>query len=258
MLSYMFLKLGLIASANLSITENLAGIFYSNAMVFAQPCSNTWFILTLFLVELLFYGLKTVCRTDRDLGFAVGLLFLLGYANTLSEYNQPLPWHLGTVFVVIVFYFAGYLLIKNIERFQNLLENNKKLIAVCCAFLLLAGGCACFCNAYISTHGNSYGSVLLFLMSTFCNIFVFVYVSMFLKNATVLKNIGQYSLFYLGYHVLLIGVLKKYLPWFQVNTWTILFFSLCLLAVLYPFAWMCYRYMPILVGKLPSPKSKRA
>ena len=109
------------AITKFSIPEFLIGMFYSNNLgSYDAPSNATWFITTLFLVEILFYVLKRVLKTDKELLFGVSLLGIIGYANSISKYHYDGPWHIQVVFTAIVLYYIGYIFMKNIEWFKNI------------------------------------------------------------------------------------------------------------------------------------------
>ena len=51
----------------------------------------------------------------KDLFIMTTICALIGYLNSISKYEIYGPWHIETVFTAVLFYFLGYIFMKNIH-----------------------------------------------------------------------------------------------------------------------------------------------
>ena len=249
-LSVILFKVGVLEEFN--YLDNIMGIFYSNGEKLPFPSSPTWFLITLFISELVFFFLKKNSTNDFNLGISVCVCGLIGYVNSLSEYQIFAPWHLNTVFMAVVFYYAGYLFMKNIKKFDYVFENKKRMFLMGCE-LGLIGLIFEYYNRRVSMHANVYGSITLFYISVFATIFgLILFVRLFLNKSYIFKRLGQNTIFYLGYHLLAIQILWYFMPAFKKGNLKVLALSIMVCAILLPISILAKKYFPILIGKLPS------
>ena len=229
----------------------LIGILYSNDNVFPMPCGVTWFITALFLVEVLFYILNKISKDDSQLFIFVMIMGIIGYVNNLSSFQIHSFWHFETMFTGVVFYFAGYMIIKYIKKIENFFNTKSKMLMLG-ALLGIVGLIIAMANRRISMYANVYGSIILFYTSSFATISALIlFVKLFLKNSKFFKNIGMMSLFYLAYHNIIIIILNHYFKvFFHKTTLHLLLMSIIVCLILFPLAKITYKYFPILVGKI--------
>ena len=226
------------------------GIFYSSNKILPTPCNPSWFLVAIFLVDIIFYLLKKCTKNDFELGVVSIICALISYVNSLSKYQIRSPFHLESVLMGVLFYFLGYLFIKNIKKFDFILKDKLRMLL----YGLTLGGIG-FITAYVnrraSMDANLYGSLTLFLLSSFCSILGFVlFVNIFLKKSHFLKTIGQNTIFYLGYHYMFaLIIMKFYTKLFNSNIYTLLI-SIGMTIVLYPLSILVKKYCPILIGKV--------
>ena len=77
-------KLGIIS--HFEYLDNVAGTIFSNNSILPIPCGASWFMLSLFLVDIMFYFFKKYSRNDFELGIACAICGLISYANSLSMF----------------------------------------------------------------------------------------------------------------------------------------------------------------------------
>lgn len=231
------------------IKEYILGLFYSNEMVFEAPIGATWFLTTLFFVQLLFYLINKISHDDKDLFKFSFLCAVVGYVNSLSSYKFHSPFHLETVFTAVFFYFLGYIFFKYIHLFKKLFEKNHLMLFL--GMLLL--GVSLFCidvNSKISLHANLYGSIVLFYISSLFLIFgLILFINIFLKKSYFFRKVGENSLFFLIYHVFLISIYKHFFPIFVTNNLYIFLLSIIITILMFPLALLVHKKIPILIGK---------
>lgn len=231
------------------ILEYIGGIFYSNTEVLIAPSGPTWFITNLILVEVLFYGLNKISKNDKDLFIMTTICGLIGYVNSLSPNKIHNVWHLETAFIGVVFYFIGYIFIKHKNKFDNFFKKKSYMFST--GFILgVIGLVSCLVNRRVSLHANLYGSITLFFISSLSTIFALIcFVRLFLNKSYLFKNIGKYSLFYLGYHNILIMLYREFFPNIDKGNVRIFLLGCIVTLVMFPFAMLVYKKCPILIGK---------
>lgn len=243
-----FYKTGIIASFD--YIGYIGGVFYANNKILPIPAGPSWFLISLLLVDIIFYFLKRNTNSDFELGVSCFICALISYVNSLSKFQIRGPFHFEAVLMGVMFYYLGYLFIKNIKKFDFLLKDNTRML-----FYGLALGSIGFVTAYVnrrvSMDANLYGSITLFFISSICTILGLVlFVNLFLKKSHFLKTIGQNTVFYLGYHSMLILVMKHfYIKLFNSNLYVLLI-AIGMTIVLYPLSILVKKYCPILIGKI--------
>lgn len=233
----------------ISIKEYIIGIFYSNEMVFEAPIGATWFLATLFLVQLLFYLISKISKDDKDLFKFTFLCAIIGYVNSLSSYKFHSPFHLETVFTAVFFYFLGYIFFKYIHLFTKLFS--KKYLMCCLGILLLGISLLCIdVNSKISLHANIYGSIILFYISSLSLIFgLILFINTFLKKSYFFRKVGEYSIFFLIYHVFLISIYRHFFPIFLSNNFYFFLLAVIITILMFPLSFLVHKKIPILIGK---------
>ena len=230
--------------------EHIMGMLYSHDEVYRIPVGSTWFILTLFLVQVMFYLINKISRDDRDLFFLSLFSALVGYLNSISEYEIYGPWHIETVFTAILFYCLGYLFMKYKHYFSSLLESKIKSFVLGFALFIISLFFV-MVNSRVSMHSNWYGSIVSFYISALSCIFGLVlFVNLFLKKSILFKKIGEYSMFYLAYHSFLIILYRHFFPIFMSGNLNFIILSIIISFVLIPFAIIVYKKFPLLVGNI--------
>ncbi len=226
------------------------GIFYSSNKILPTPCNPSWFLVSIFIVDILFYLLKKYTKNDFQLGLSCTICALISYVNSLSKFQIKTPFHIEAVLMGTMFYFLGYLFIKNIKKFEFILKDKFRMLSYGLTIGSI-GFITAYVNRRVSMDGNLYGSITLFFTSSICTIFgLILFVNMFMKKSHFIKIIGQNTIFYLGYHYMLALVLMKFYPkLFNSNLYTLLV-SIGITVVLYPLSILVKKYCPILIGKI--------
>ncbi len=179
----------LISTLTLGTKEQLLGIF--------------WFVTALFNVNVLFCFINyfidklvctELCKEKEKIIFAV--VFTLFIAGSLLAFaNIILPRHIDTVFVVIVFYYSGYMYRKHEDRIP--INNNYLVIAL--ALLLLN---SLYGDIRIDSH--RYVNPSFLLVNSFLGIYAIIGISKYLvanlKNGNVLEYIGEHTFIIMALH----------------------------------------------------------
>ena len=212
------------------------------------PCIQSWFLLALFIMDIIFFILTKITKNDIELTIGVILLFILGYFYSETDYTFLVYWHFDTALIGLLFYYCGYIFMKFIDKFNLIIKNNKSLLLILITFPL--GYYLQHLNGRVSMNANNYNNIYLFLLSSFITIFsLIIFVNLILKKDKLFNKVGIMSIFYLGYHSCLLTPIKHfYNPLFSTDILTIIT-SFVVFIILYPISNICLKYVPIVVGK---------
>lgn len=185
------------------------GIFFNLYVIICSASRyliNTplWFLPCLFITEALFFVLKK-CFKDH---YIVIFTIIFSFIGFLYHSCIPLrlPWGADIAFTGIVFYSAGYLFRNNYENI--FFRKNCSFIL----FLFLMQIVLSFANPIVDMYSLNYNNYVLFYISAFSGILTYTYFFKMIKPLEILKFYGRNSLTILGFHYLIISVLKYLLP----------------------------------------------
>lgn len=233
-----------------SIVSLLVSTAYSNPTWSSLPISASWFLTTLFLTTLLFYGIVRASKKKNSVIFGVSAAAgLLGYGISLVEdINLLYPWHISTVPVACFLFMLGYMFMEYRDRIDKVLITRKMPV-----WILLAGGLgyiAARYNVKITMGLNHYGNFILFAVSVAAFSLAFYMISRIIPPFGVLKLIGRNTVVYLCTHELLIiamTVLSSSTAALVSNH--VIIASLIIFIVLIPVAYIVERWLPLLIGR---------
>ena len=231
---------------NLDLTQNIIHIFkgYSNTL----PCIQSWFIICLFVIEVLFYAITKYIKNDKSVALAVIAVFILGYLNSIYSLSFLKFWHIDTALVGLLFYYLGYIFMKYLPVYNKVLLENKYIVLS--GLLLVIGYLLQSVNGKISMNGNEYANVAIFLLASMVTIIgILVFVNIILKKSKLFRGIGVMSIFFLGYHGFILTIFKSFYPSFLSSDILTILTSFITLLIIYPIAVLALKYTPILVGK---------
>ncbi len=232
-----------------SYIKYILGTMYASNRILPIPCGPSWFLLSLLLVDIIFYFFKKNCKTDFELGIVCSICGIISYVNSISGYQIRGPWHIEAVFTGIVFYYIGYLFMKHINKFDFILKDKWRMFFY--GLLLgMLGFAGQYINRRVSMDGNLYGSIFLFYFNSLCSISgLILFVNLFLKKSFVFKDVGKKTTFLLGYHNLFILTLKHYWPLFDSGNLNMFVCALIVFIVTYLLSFPVYKFLPFLAGK---------
>ena len=247
-LDILYYKVGIIS--NFSFIKSFLGVFYSSNRVLPIPCGPSWFLVSLFIVEMIFYFFKKNTKTDFELGMACTICGIISYVNSICEWQIRSPWHIEAVLMGVLFYFIGYLFMKYINKFDFILKDKFRLFFYGAA--LGAGATAVqYFNRRVSMDGNLYGSITLFLICSLSFIAALImFVNFFMKKSKFFNNIGKNTVFYLGYHYMIALVLMRYFPKYFNSSLYVVLIAMGITIVMYPLSLLVKKYIPVLIGKI--------
>lgn len=212
------------------------------------PCIQSWFILCLFVIEVIYFIFMKITKNDIQLTVLVLITFFLGYKYTLTDYTNLQYWHIDTALIGILFYYFGYMLMKYIDKISFILKSYWSIILLLILFPL--GYHIQYMNGRISMNVNRYNNVNYFIIAASITILAIVILTnLIMKKDVFFKKVGIMSLFYLGYHGFIITPIKTFAHEILENNIYVILIAALTFIVMYPISKLVYRYCPIMIGK---------
>ena len=219
------------------------------------PCIQSWFLLSLFIIDILFFIITKITRNDIELSILIFILFILGYFYSKSDYTFLVYWHIDTSLIGILYYYIGYMFMKYFNKIRFIFSNIKSLILI--IFTIPVGYYLQYINDRVSMNANRYNNIYLYLVSSIITIFsLVVLVNILLKKDKLFNGIGKMSIFYLGYHGVLLTPLKEYSKVMLSNNILTVITAFILILIFFPISKLALRYCPILVGRFKKEEVK--
>lgn len=237
----------------------------SEAIVAIVTCVNTqaytgyygrlWFLPCMFVSDMLFYGIRKLCR-GKQLGMwlCAGLMLAISW-YTSNRLQSRLPFASDTAFFAVFFLLLGYLLGKQISWLTE-----KKHVAwdaaILLGLLLIMRKCVlsgkAFCWMYVNRYGE-YGYTLGAAISGTLAFFIIVKWFYALVNKI---GVGKNLILWYGYHSL--GTfpihlsikiwMMNHIPW-DYRPWYVVFVAMLIVNI--PIVNFITKYMPFMLGKFP-------
>ncbi|MBR6349417.1 MAG: acyltransferase family protein [Lachnospiraceae bacterium] len=249
-----YLNFAVIRGKSVSILNLIIGMFYSNQDRIKAPTDATWFLLTLFLAEIVFDLLERVLKRDSTKLLIAGIgLGLLSYVDSISGKHILYPWHIQAVPMAVFFIALGYWFMENKDRVVktfDIIFKNIFLRVLCLLIIFAAGTFLALKNGKVSMPGSQYQSIILFIIVYFCLAGVLTYISIWMKPLWIFKFIGKNTIFYMAAQCVILSTLTGLFPW---ASWLVkncpYAMAIILIIILIPLSMFINKFLPFLVGK---------
>ena len=207
-------NIGFSAGENLSVKENFIGIFLANDVTGLSQMSwggQLWFVPALFLVENIYYFF---CKFKEKIRVILAICCLILNVILSKFININIPWSWLTVLVAINFYTCGNLL-------KNIILKREKINNIYIVIFFVLNIVSKHFNGGIEMYSNTYGNMLLFLISSYSGImFLIFFIKSFIRQSKIFEFIGKNSLAILAFHkrvqtftkLLFLYLLQKEIP----------------------------------------------
>ncbi|MBF0505103.1 MAG: acyltransferase family protein [Candidatus Omnitrophica bacterium] len=216
-----------------------------------QPLDKAlWFLLCLFVAEILFWKINSCCNRKQLPLMIIGLVIL---SFILSILNLPkLPWSVDVAITASVFYGIGFLY----KDMVMIWMNNKNFIPSL-LFLLIINLLCCSLNGITSINGN-HGNFILFYISGIAGVLFLIGISKLIIVNSTIEIIGQNTLIIMGmsgisFFVLrgIIYLITKSLPMMtsEVPIFIAVAYSILQILFLIPIIHLLNKYFPFVIGR---------
>lgn len=175
----------------------LGGIKYSLLIISgfgsAPLAGALWFLRALFMVSVLFLGIKLLTKNCKGENKKEILTFMVVFGFLVLGYKTQLPYSISASFVALFFYYIGYLYAKNMGRIKINL-----IFFIMAAIVVMYSSCI---NT-VDLAFNKYTYLSLFILSSICGSYCVLFISEKIKQHKTLEFIGQKSLPIMIFHFL--------------------------------------------------------
>ena len=229
------------------IIEILKGIIIGNANINMIVNGPTWFILTLFLGEILFYILYKIFNGDRKHLFNVSiLLIIIGYVEAITSRKLLMPWDINLLPVACALIIIGYLAYGYIKENEEKIKKTNILIPL--ALMAIGLYISVWVNGNVSFGGNNYKSIILTFSALFSTIAGLTLILTKIKKCSLLSFIGKNSLIILAIHKPIIYIVRYFVPSFKTVSWNSTLIGILVFIGILPITYLIQRFAPFLVG----------
>ena len=231
-----------------SFIKVLIGIFYSNASVVRAPSNATWFLMTMFLTQIIYYTLYHYLKDDKSVFIMSCVMCLTGLIAPLGKEEFDAPLHLDVALVAQFYYGSGYILRKNFRYFQKCLANKTflKILAI-----VIIASFFCLINKQVDLSNELYRNFTYTLITSLSFSFVLIYVvfrsGLHFKD---LSYIGKNTLIILALHIPLLRILQAFFPLFQKNQVYAVLASIIIFIIMIPIIWFINKFLKFII-KMP-------
>jgi len=223
-----------------------------NHIFFNQPL---WFLTSLFVIEMIFFGLSKWLRNNYFIMIAilVSSILVVQKFGPLSS-GLIVPWSIDQSLFYLVFFGMGHIL-RNAGMFDNDLKKSPIIISLSVAFVIFV--------FYPSVFVKIIGLIGIPPLAMYLHQFLFallgisfvIFVSQFLSSISLLNYLGKNSLILMALHIPL--GFNLYHMWIRgklgvtienLNTFG-LAVTIFTVIILLPVSYLINRYFPIMLGR---------
>lgn len=215
---------------------------------------NLWFIPCLFVVEIMFFIIKKICRDNLlSISFLSLVICVIGYF--WSETRVTIPWRLDTALICVFFLFIGYFL-RYLSDTKKIILTSKMFLFSFLVYIILA---FVSFNLYqwknLDVNQNYYYNFLLCIIMIIVGIIVLFSGCKILPSCWLLNFIGQNTLTYFTFHLffakIVFKVFERFTNVLEYIGFLPLAISICIITLIFmiPFVKLINKYFPFIVGK---------
>lgn len=196
----------------LTVVQAFKGIFVGNSLIVASPSNALWFLLVLFLANIMYMFITKAAKGSEVVTFTLVILCgLIGFADRAVAQI----WHLNVAFSSVVLLYIGNCFMiwyKKSDGMTKLKANRKKVLGMI-LLLLVIGFISHYENGRISMTANLFGnSVILFYITAIAFSGVITIVFTYVPRLRIITYIGKNTLLYVGIHIPILRIFEKAFP----------------------------------------------
>lgn len=214
------------------------GIFIGNNAFVSAPSNALWFLLVLFLADILYAVIvKYAGDNEKYVTLAIAVCLCIGYLDQGIKHI----WHLNVAFTAVVFMYVG-------KCFMDYYKSHEHIRTVslrdagycgCIALLFVIGVISHQLNGRISMTANKFGnSVIFYYITALSFSFALIFIIMKMPVIKILKYIGQNTLLYVDVHLPILRIFENAYPdiflkyQYSIPFSVVLFLGMALLCIL--------------------------
>ena len=239
---------------DLSILRTTVGIFYGNNLKIGTPSNALWFLLVLFLANIMYLFIVKIAKGKREV--ILSLVLICGILGYLDKGIDQI-WHFNVAFTAVVFEFIGNeFMIWYKNGGEEWLNNAKRSLSLLVCLLFL-GLISHKLNGRVSVTANKFGkSLLLFYISAVTLSFVVIFVMTKIPRISLVEFVGKNTLLYVGIHIPILRLFEALFPALLTNYLYSNLFGLCLYVGIIPICMLANDLCPYVCGKALTENTK--
>ena len=193
---------------------------YSNLIFEENFIGPVWFLLCLFIVEIVFFMFKK--NKNVNINISTLICFFIGILD-IKFLNIRLPFWIDIAFWGIIFYIAGYIY----KRKYNTVKINVKKNIGYIFFYIVCNIIGIILNYKYNDNSKFMGRIdmlylnlgnpLLFIITAIFGILTWVEIAKLIKENNILELFGKNTLCIMGIHILYIQIMMKVLRILNCN-----------------------------------------
>lgn len=238
------------AKKEINIGDYLLGSITGNSLIKSGPSNAMYFVLLLFLAQVVIYFLIKITNGRKDVVFAV--IVALTAISVCTE-GVPVVWHLNVLPTAMVFMFVGRFFMDCYMTKNSLIKKMKAPLCIAVSVILLVLGCLlALDNGRTSIHGNFFGEqYIIFIVSAAFTSIAFALLVMMIPSTKLFNFIGRNTIFFLGIHEPFLNVVKAIFPELWGKGWFIAIASVVCYFLPVPIAWLLNKAAPYICAMAP-------
>ncbi len=250
----------IVNNSAITLFELFKGLIFANNDKVYLLNGPTWFLPTLFLIEVVAYLLIKYFNDDpKHLAIISSVLLLLGYAESIVSPKVFMIWHMNSVPIGVFMFMMGYLFYKYYTNDKNTKEVVDKIKPYIGIILILIGLYFALKNGRVSFGGNIYNYIIYTLIAVFSSSFGYLIIFKRLSEVksfnTIMSYIGKNTLFILGFHKVLLHFLKGFDVSVVYTMWGSIALAILSILLTTLFSMFVNKVCPFVIGKLEKTKS---
>lgn len=205
------------------ILKYILSFLYSNYIFDINYVGAIWFLMSLFIVEMVYFFIKKNCNLNKTC-FWICVCFIFGICiqKLINVIGVRLPFWIDISFFGLFFYNLGYVIKEKCNVSLNLL--GKFLLLFICVALSILG---IILNYKYCNFGNfsgridmlylHFGNYLWFILASISGIFTWHIISKILNRNKMLELYGKNTLVIMGVHIIFLQVITKIFKMLSLN-----------------------------------------
>lgn len=189
----------LIKRAEVNALNYLKGIFVANSGIVTAPSNPMYFVLLLFISQIMLWCIIKLTKGDKLLSF--GIIVVMTLIPVITE-GKAMPWHINVMPTAMLFIFIGRFIMDSYMSVRDKLSEIRlpHYISLCAA-LFVVGAVIATVNGRSSIHGNFFGKeYIVFVTGAVVTSIAFMLLVIRMPSVKIFNFIGMNTIFLLGIH----------------------------------------------------------
>lgn len=239
---------------NFNFVNRIIGIILPWRGVFSGVL---WFLICLVVMEFIMWFIIKASKNNNKIIIAITSIITIIGVIYIKLIGLALPFYIDVVFITFIYFSLGYSL-KSSKLLRNIKLNKVSIgIITMILFITYYINYLDLGKTNVELYESKIGNVVLYFLSAFSGIIIFVVISKKFEKSKILNFLGKNTLIYYSLQGVLITILMqglKLIPYLYKNTFTTdllrgIIMSIMTLFILIPISKLINKYLPFVIGK---------